>query len=106
MSAGVNQSVRKDSIGRELELDLGLKRKVALGRRAGDGDEEWRLGLGEGLGLVGHSTSPEAFVDPKSGDAGLGIMEIPCWPSACPGTPGERAWPVGWREGRGSLQKF
>ena len=37
---------------------------------------EWRLGLGEAWVWWATAPSPEAFVDPKSGDAGLGIVEI------------------------------
>ena len=67
---------------------------------------EWRLGLGEAWIWWGTAPSPKAFMDPKSGDAGLGIVEVLVGPQHTLEHLGEGRgqWDGGREEG--PIQKF
>lgn len=57
--------------------DLGLKRRTALGKgKSARGEGRGWQAAGEVHLTRRKDTSPETLMDPESGDAGLGIMEV------------------------------
>lgn len=84
--------------GIEEEWPWGGEQEVGVG--------EWRLGLGEAWIWWSTAPSPEAFMDPKSGDAGLGIVEVLVGPQHALEHLGEGRgrWDGGREEG--PIQKF